>query len=95
MSKPRIADVRLVAGLLQDEHESVEDLAREVIVRLDEARIERAKKEPHAGLLFKAAGLPLAVGPFGTDTARDRWVKAQGLDPGDMTVVVIKRPEEA
>ena len=96
VSKPRVADIRLVASLLQEEADSVEDLAREVIIRLDEARIERAKREPHLGLLFRSGAPPvlLAVGPFGTPTQLTRWASKQGLTPESCKSIVIKRPEE-
>lgn len=94
MSRPRVADVRLVAGLLQEEHDNVEELAEDVIIQLDQARTERAKKERHKGLLFRAGEVLLAVGPFNTDKAMERWVKAEGLEPSDLTTIVIKRPEE-
>lgn len=94
MSKPRIADVRLVAGLLQEEHPDVDELARTVIERLDEARTERARKEAHKGLIFKAAGVLLTVGPFPTETAMTRWCKANNVEPTSTQVCVVKRPEE-
>lgn len=95
MSKPRVADVRLVSSLLErDDFASADELAAQIITDLDAARTERAKRERHLGLLLKAADVLLAVGPFQTDKAMGRWCKQNDVNPDDTTTVVIKRPEE-
>ena len=72
------------------------ELALEVLVKVDEQRLERAKKEPHRGVLLNVGkGLPLlVVAPFPTEKALERWAKKNNINPGDVTHVVVKRPEE-
>ena len=70
--KPRVAEVRRMIELLDAEHESVEDLAREVLVAAWQLAAERERwclvaEHPGAGMFVH--------GPLGSKTEVERAVK--------------------
>lgn len=70
--KPRIAEIRSVAAVLDAEHEDVEDLAREILTLAWQLAAERDKwcmiaDHPGAGLF--------AHGPYGSRSEVERAVK--------------------